>query len=271
MKTRISATFLLFSVVILLNARQSDFSGLTGLCHDQKPYEALCSSGQIKSREPLELNYVANMGVLVSSGDFKVLMDGLFSKPNPVYRAPSPETIKSMIKGEAPFDGIDLVLVTHNHSDHFDPALAVRYLEERPLPILVAPSDAVEVMRKASRDWPEIAQRVIAINLNVGENTKRDVACIPLTIVRTLHGTTKVPMNLMYLIEVNGWGVFHEGDSSGRPDDYLGFGLGTVPVALAHLNIKNESIVEGKIEKIQKFYKDIFVLVSGMPVKVFQK
>lgn len=301
MKKQISITCLLLNAVLLLNVKQSDFPRLTGLDHDQKPFEVFFSSEQDIPREPLELNYVANMGVLVSSGDFKILIDGLFSKPNSAYRAPSPETVQCMMKGEAPFDGIDLVLATHNHSDHFNPALAVRYLEERPLPLLVAPSDAVEAMRKASGNWPKIAQRVIAINLNVGENVKREVANIPLTIVRTLHCNSESPMNLMYLIEVNGWRVFHEGDALGRPADYRGFGLETSPVdlavvgyswplhphlpyrrffqdvlmfdhiALAHVNIKIESIAEGDIDKVRQYYKDIFVLLPGIPVKVFRK
>ena len=49
--------------------------------------------------------------------------------------------------GAAPFDGVDLVLVTHNHPDHFDARLAVRYLEDLPDPLLLAPADAVAEMR----------------------------------------------------------------------------------------------------------------------------
>ena len=127
------------------------------------------------------------------------------------------------------------------------------------------------------------------------------MARIPLTIVRTLHGNEKAPMNLMYLIEVNGWRVFHEGDWLGNPDDFLKFGLGTVPIdltvvgyswplspnpsyrrflqevltpghiALAHLNVNQENVAEGKIDKVRQKYKDIFVLLPGMPVKVFRK
>jgi L-ascorbate metabolism protein UlaG (beta-lactamase superfamily) len=108
---------------------------------------------QTATQKPLVLTYVANMGVLVSSGDSKVLIDGLFDKTHPSSRAPAPETIESIMKGEPPFEDVDLVLVTHNHPDHFDAALAVRYLETRPEPILVAPVDAVEAMRKAAHDW----------------------------------------------------------------------------------------------------------------------
>ncbi|MDH4270448.1 MAG: MBL fold metallo-hydrolase [Candidatus Aminicenantes bacterium] len=247
------------------------------------------------------LTYVANMGVLVSSGDTKVLIDGLFDAANSHTRVPAPETFESIMRGEPPFDGVDLVLVTHKDRDHFSAALAVRYLETRPEPILVAPSDAVEAIRKIASNWPRIASRIIPIDLEVRESAKKEVAHIPLTIIRTTHGTTPWPMNHMYLIDFNGWRIFHEGDASGRPDDYRGLGLESAPVdlavvqyywpihphppyrgfllkllkpdhiALGHLNIREESVAEGKVDEIRRNYKDIFVLLPGMPARVFRK
>jgi L-ascorbate metabolism protein UlaG (beta-lactamase superfamily) len=266
-----------------------------------EPPGASALSGQATIREPLVLTYVANMGVLVGSGDLKVLIDGLVDEPNPVYRVPAPETLKSIMKGEPPFDGVDLVLVTHKDRDHFSGTLAARYLETRPEPVLVAPADAVEAMRKAAPNWPAIAARVIPLDLEVRESVKKELAGIPLTVIRTTHGTTPWPMNHMYLIEVNGWRVFHEGDASGRPDDYRGLGLESAPVdlaviqylwpihphlpfrgfllellkpghvALAHIGVKEEGVAEGKIDEVRRRYKDIFVLLPGMPTKVFSR
>jgi hypothetical protein len=45
-------------------------------------------AGQSARIEPLALTYVANSGVLVGAGQSKVLVDALFDKPNPEYRAP---------------------------------------------------------------------------------------------------------------------------------------------------------------------------------------
>ncbi|TFG76458.1 MAG: MBL fold metallo-hydrolase, partial [Chrysiogenales bacterium] len=176
---------LLLSTILAANAGKSYFSKFSGPYLGQKPTGTDSLSGQSTTGVPLMLTYVANMGVMVSSGDFKVLIDGLFDKPSQYYRVPSPDTLKAVMKGEAPFDGIDLVLFTHKHSDHFDAALAVRYMEARPEPILVAPSDAVEAMRKAAYDWSRIEPRLVPIDLKVGKNVKREVACIPLTVVRT--------------------------------------------------------------------------------------
>jgi len=258
------------------------------------------SLGQSARQKPLVLTDLANCGVLVASGDSKVLVDALFDKPNPEYRAPAPDVLDKLMKGAAPFDGVDLVLVTHNHPDHFDARLAVRYLEILPEPVLLAPADAVAEMRKLAADWKRIESRVVPLGIKVGEKGKKDLKGIPVTAFRTLHsGDRESPMNLMFLFELNGWRIFHEGDSTGKPDEYRNFGLDSPPVDLAlvhfwflldpdcarylqevftpdhigltHLPIRLEGDAPGKIEQIRRYYKDIFLLLPGMPVKVFQK
>ncbi|HUT07310.1 MAG TPA: MBL fold metallo-hydrolase [Candidatus Latescibacteria bacterium] len=253
--------------------------------------------GQRGGREPLQLTFIANSGVLVSSGDQKVLIDALFDKPNPEYRAPSPEVLDRIMRGEAPFDGIDLVLVTHNHPDHFDAGLAARYMETVPGPILLAPADAVAELRKAAVDWARIEPRVVLFDLKIGEKAERSLKQVPVTAFRTLHGKQEAPMNIMFLFELGGWRIFHEGDSPGNVDDYRGFGLGSDAVdlalvhywfplepncarflqdvlkpghvALTHLPIRLEGDAPGKIGQVRAYYKDIFLMLPGTPPKVF--
>ena len=257
---------------------------------------SLSPSGGAQS--PLTLTYVANMGVLVSAGDTKVLIDALFERPNPDYRAPAPETLDKIMKGEAPFDGVDLVLVTHDHPDHFDAGLAVRFLEARSEPVLVAPEDAVEAMRRAAADWPRIEPRVVPIGLKVGEKQSLDVKGIPVTACRTLHsGDRDSPMNLMYLFELDGRRVWHEGDPNGRCEIFGAFGLKDARldlavvhywyplepncarflqedlkaghIALGHLPIRLEGDAPGKIDLVRRYYRDIFLLLPGMPARTF--
>jgi L-ascorbate metabolism protein UlaG (beta-lactamase superfamily) len=250
-------------------------------------------------REPLQLTYIANEGVLVSSGDKKVLIDALFDKPNTEYRAPSPEILDKIMKGEVPYDGVDLLLVTHSHPDHFDAALAARYVATFPGVILLAPADAAAELRRVTTEWPSIAPRVVSLEAKPGEKTRREPNQIPVTAFRTLHsGDQESPMNFMYLFELNGWRVFHEGDSTGKTDEYQSFGLGSAPVdlalvhfwfplepncarflqevlkpdhiALMHLPIRLEDDAPGKIDLVRKYYKDIFLMLPGLPVQVFK-
>jgi len=61
-------------------------------------------SRQAVEKGALTLTHVANSGVLVESGGTKVLIDALFDKPNPEYRAPAPAALDKMLKSGAPFD-----------------------------------------------------------------------------------------------------------------------------------------------------------------------
>jgi len=249
-------------------------------------------------QEPLRLTFIANAGVLVAAGGRKVLIDALFDKPNPEYRAPSPEVLDKIMKGAPPFDAVDLLLVTHDHPDHFDAGLAARYMETVPGPILLAPADAVAELRKAAADWGKFESRVVPFDLEVGEKAERSMKQIPVTAFRTLHGKQEAPMNIMFLFELGGWRIFHEGDSPGNVDEYRGFGLGSAAVdlalihfwfplepqcarflqevlkpehiALTHLPIRLESDAPGKIDMVRSSYKDLFLMLPGMPAKVFQ-
>lgn len=260
-----------------------------------KPARAAGAAGG--GETPLTLTTVANMGVLVCSGDTKVLVDALFDKPNPEYRAPAPETLDQIMKGEAPFDGVDVVLVTHSHPDHFDAGLAVRYLESGNEPVLVAPEDAVEAMRRAAADWSRIEPRIVPIDLKVGETRRLDVGSVPVTACRTLHsGDRDDPMNIMYIFEIGGRRVWHEGDPNGRCEIFQAFGLKDARldlavvhywyplepncarflqedlkaghIALGHLPIRLEGDAPGKIDMVRQYYKDIFLLLPGAPAKV---
>jgi L-ascorbate metabolism protein UlaG (beta-lactamase superfamily) len=255
-------------------------------------------AGQAARRKPLVLTYIANAGVLVSSGDRKVLIDALFDKPNPEYRAPSPDVLGKIMTGEPPFDGVDLLLVTHNHPDHFDAALAARYMEKSSRPLLLAPADAVAELRKAATDWGTLESRVIPLDMKIGEKNRRDLGRITVAAFRTLHGKQESPMNVMFLFEIDGWRIFHEGDSPGNVDEYRDFGLGGAPVdlalvhywfplepncarflqevlkpnhiALMHLPIRLEGDAPGKIDQVRSYYKDIFLLLPGLPGKIFR-
>jgi L-ascorbate metabolism protein UlaG (beta-lactamase superfamily) len=254
--------------------------------------------GQRGRQAPLQLTFIANSGVMISSAGQKVLIDALFDKPNPEYRAPSPEALDKIMKSAPPFDGVDLVLVTHNHPDHFDASLAARYMETVPSPILLAPADAVAELRKAAADWAGIEPRVVPFDLKVGEKVERILKQVPVTAFRTLHGKQEAPMNIMFLFELGGWRIIHEGDSPGNVDEYRGFGLGSKPVdlalvhfwfplepncarflqeilkpdhiALTHLPVRLEGDAPGKIDRVRSSYKDIFLMLPGMPAKVFQ-
>jgi len=106
-------------------------------------------------------------------------------------------------------------LVTHNHPDHFRVSVVDRFLVGHPRALLIAPVDVVEVLRDSAERWTEYESRVVPVDLQVGQRSTHDHAGIRVHAYRTLHsGGRESPMNLMYLVEMDDWIVFHEGDSN---------------------------------------------------------
>jgi L-ascorbate metabolism protein UlaG (beta-lactamase superfamily) len=200
----------------------------------------------------LDLLFIANEGVLVQAATKKVLIDAIFTDPHPDYTAPPSEMLVQMESGHAPFDDVNLVLVTHNHADHFNPSAGGRFLNNNSQAVLLAPEDAVATLRDSVSDWTSISDRVVPIALDLGMTFERSFDGIAVTAYRTLHsGNRETPQNLMYLIEMDGRTIFHEGDSDGNPETFNHFGLGEehIDLALVHFwfptNPEAEGILQG--------------------------
>jgi glyoxylase-like metal-dependent hydrolase (beta-lactamase superfamily II) len=68
-----------------------------------------------------EAFYLANEGVMVSDGDTRILFDPLYPESYGQYLLVPEEMRRALFAGEAPFDGVDAVFISHFHGDHFSP------------------------------------------------------------------------------------------------------------------------------------------------------
>lgn len=239
----------------------------------------------------IEVTYLANEGVMITTEGHKVLIDALFDNPNPNYRAPSEDMLERMQTGRAPFDNVDLVLVTHNHPDHFSPSFAARFMENNLNTLLIAAKDAVTAMKDQIKDWEPVQDRVFSFELEPGGTAEKTVGGIAVKMFRTLHsGDLDSPHNLMYLIKMDGRTIFHEGDSAGKMETFKDTGLDKEKIDLAlvhfwfplyphgeriildvlrpdhvgliHLPKRLESDAPTKIDAVKSKYKDIFLFVE---------
>lgn len=200
----------------------------------------------------IDLLLVANEGVLVATRTRKVLIDCLFDAPNPAYAAPPGAMLEAMTTGAAPFDDVDLILLTHDHPDHYASGLVAQTLSHNRHALFVAPIDAVNVLAEAAPDWAAIRDRVVAVEIDLGAAYDSVINGIRVQAFRTLHsGAAEAPQNLVYLVEMDGRTIFHEGDSDGSVQTYTALGLTEkrIDLALVHfwfpLNQDGESILRG--------------------------
>ena len=93
------------------------------------------------------ITYVANAGVLLRIGGRKILVDALTAYPLSFYRATPEELRRQIIQGVPPFDGVDLMLVTHGHRDHFHGESTGKFLLHHPETAILSGEDVVAAIR----------------------------------------------------------------------------------------------------------------------------
>lgn len=136
----------------------------------------------------MHVTYVANAGFIVSAGGKKVLVDALLKHWDWDWcDVPPLDAVDRMRKAQGPFDGVDVVLITHAHADHFDPEVVAQYLEENPSCTLVAPLQVSE--RLAARPgWEEIRRRVMTPRLEPGASAEVLANGVAIRMWRLAHG-----------------------------------------------------------------------------------
>ncbi len=166
------------------------------------PEFILLGEGEINADEPgIETTYICNEGFLIVSSDKKILVDALF-EGHPDYGTIPPERRALMEKALPPFDEVDLVLVTHDHSDHFEWNVARKHLENNPQAILVSTEEATTELRELFPD------RVKAVNLEEGERAQFTLNEIELEAVGLVHTVPHVG----FIFTVDGKRFLHIGD-----------------------------------------------------------
>jgi hypothetical protein len=117
-----------------------------------------------------EAFYLANEGVMVSDGDTRILFDPLYPESYGQYLLVPEEMRRALFAGEAPFDGVDAVFISHFHGDHFSPGDVLALMQAQADIALYAPQQAVLAMRSiADGTQQAVFSRVHAVSLAYGD------------------------------------------------------------------------------------------------------
>jgi L-ascorbate metabolism protein UlaG (beta-lactamase superfamily) len=203
----------------------------------------------------VEVTFYDLSGFLIQIGDKKILVDALFGW-FPRY-APPQEAFDRMSAGEPPFDEIDLVLVTHNHPDHFSADVASGFLQENPETALVSTS---QVVRSIEASGIELVNPIYSINIAAGERETITLEGIEIECLYISHGIPDF-LNLGFVVTVGQVSFFHSGDLSTEAvsvDDLLAYQIPEKQLDLAFIPIQLLTVEEFHpyiLEGIQaKFY-----------------
>jgi L-ascorbate metabolism protein UlaG (beta-lactamase superfamily) len=185
----------------------------------------------------VEIIHIANEGFLIAGGGRRVLIDALFSSGVQGYPTIPTDLRTKLEQGEAPFESIDLVLATHHHADHFDPAMVARYLERFPDAHFVSTEQAVARFRDAVRSRPDLMARARGLLPPEGQRIRLAPRGIGLTVLNLHHGSDRSPpvQNLGFIIEVGGMKLLHVGDTEADARDFAPYALADQQIDVALL------------------------------------
>jgi L-ascorbate metabolism protein UlaG (beta-lactamase superfamily) len=160
--------------------------------------------------------YLANEGVLISSSDARVMIDGLHREYRAAYPF-LPEPHRTAIESaQPPFDKVDVVLVSHRHLDHFHPESVGRHLVNSPAAVLLSSAQVIGEVEAQFADFASIRSRVTAITPAVGTRTTTRVSGIDVVVLGVGHGSGRHAeiQNLGHVITIDGRKFLHLGDAS---------------------------------------------------------
>lgn len=202
------------------------------------PSQVIAEQGPPAAPSPssVEITYIANEGVLIASGETQVLVDGLFREYSTYPFLPQPYQ-NQLETATAPFDAIDLVLVSHVHGDHFHPAPVARYLQSNRTTRLVSSEQVVnEVQTQA--DFAAVASRVTTVTPPVAQRVALTAAGVQVEVLGLGHGTRHQNIqNLGHIVTIGGKKLLHVGDADPSTGVFEALNLDEAGIDIAFLPV----------------------------------
>lgn len=155
-------------------------------------------------QKQVDVTYIGNSGFLINIGDKKILIDALFKGFKGNYELPQ-EVQDKLTLAQAPFNNVDLILVTHAHGDHINPDMVREHLKNNPKAILASTQQLVDNMT-------DISDRSIAFNPLKGKPDKKEIGDFSIETFLLPHGPNSQIINIGFLVSVNGVTLFQTGD-----------------------------------------------------------
>lgn len=180
-----------------------------------------CMLANLRSQDgnSLSIEYVGNMGVLLSNGKQSVSIDAFHVFYHADYKNPSKELVYSLMEGtHKEYPAVTMALFTHVHGDHFYKGYGAEYVQKNEDALLLAAAQSCEEIRemigsdKYANQLKEIpydgTTRIIIQEEVCVKAFKLDHAS------PRRHGEVQ---NIAYIVEIANKKVLHVGDSEWDP------------------------------------------------------
>ncbi len=158
------------------------------------------------------VRHVANSGMLVEVAGRRFLIDAPIRDGIAPYATSSPAERAALERARGPYAGVDAILVTHWHEDHFSAEAVAAHLQASPRTILVSAPEVVSRVRAAG---PTLAAARFRPMLPApGTSQAIDVGGMPVHVLRIRHNPTRrMPEQHVGFLIGGAAAVLHVGDA----------------------------------------------------------
>ena len=201
-----------------------------GKCRVFEAFSILLLSFCAAAEADVSITQLANEGALISDGHSRVMIDGMVVEPYSIYAGLPPQAAADFSNVSGPFADIDLVLASHRHHDHNQPAFACEFMQKSRGSTLVTSAEVIGLMREKCRPFVTGSERVKAIDPQVRAPVVIEEGGARVTVYRLSHGKRKYAKidNFAHLVELGGVRVLHIGDGAMDPEAFEAAGLAGV-------------------------------------------
>ena len=217
-------------------------------------------------KQQIRVTLISNAGVLLEFNGRKILIDGLYHSGVPYFGNAPSEMKQKIVQGAPPFDNIELLLFTHDHSDHFEAASTAEFMRNHKDACLVSTED---VIKKIPADLRQTGgQRLIKLNPGLGCTESIRVKGIDLEAISLKHTGREFEdvKNLGFVITSDGKTILHVGDAGQTKENYGPLNLARKNIDLLLVPFPYISTLTGR-QVIEKYIRPETIGVIHLPAR----
>ena len=165
------------------------------------------------------VRHVANSGMLVDLGGRRFLIDAPIRDGIRPYATSTVRERAMLEAATGPYAGVDAILITHWHEDHFSAEAVAAHLTNSPTAILVSSPEVIDRVRAAAPGLP--AARLRGVLPLPGRSDVVEVGGLAVHVLRIRHNPTRrLPEQHVGFLIGGAAPVLHVGDADPRADNF---------------------------------------------------
>ena len=167
------------------------------------------------NKKTVNIEYIANEGVLISNRGTKILIDGIHTRNVPPYHRTSDKVLECVKNGIAPYDKIDLLVFTHHHSEHFSADAVCDILKNNRLTHILCTMTIRKLLFESLSFDPIIVSQIHSFDIPKYSSMMVSIKDVPFEIISLMHDGKNYGdvENFVYNFEIGDKIFMHLGDS----------------------------------------------------------